>query len=152
MEPVEFKEKNRTLSRPKHFYDECKELPVFTDGNVCISCWSGDVKTRLKFLFTGKLWLWVYSGYTQPPVWVDAGYPFNKNKKIYPGFYWKCKFCAIGFLAHVFQCDQRWIFLFRLNKGRFGYRTYGDATPDILTYYDGGWHFPWQDRSVSGRG
>ena len=68
------------------------------------------------------------------------------------GFFYKFRFGVIGVWAHSFQCDQRWVFLIRLFGRRFGYRTHGDATPDISTYYDGGFHFPWQRRYVSGRG
>jgi hypothetical protein len=59
---------------------------------------------------------------------------------------------AIGINAHSLQCGQIWKFLFRIGKRRFGYRTKGDATKDLLTYYDSGFHFPWQNRNVSGRG
>jgi hypothetical protein len=51
---------------------------------------------------------------------------------------------------------QRWLFLVRYQPGkrpyRFGYRTMGDATPKIMTSKDAGWHWPWQDRSIAGRG
>ena len=71
---------------------------------------------------------------------------------IWGGFYKKFKWGAFGFLAHSLQCDQRWLFLIRIGKRRFGYRTMGDATPDILTSQDSGFHFPWQKKSISGRG
>ena len=63
----------------------------------------------------------------------------------------------VGFLYHSLQCDQRWLFLLRWRRGpgipdyRFGYRTRGDATPNLLTYRDAGWHWPWKFRSVCGR-
>ena len=69
------------------------------------------------------------------------------------GFYRKVRWGAVGLWAHTFQCDQCWVFLIRIGRWRrFGYRTRGDAIPSILTYFDGGFHFPWQKRSVSGRG
>jgi hypothetical protein len=64
----------------------------------------------------------------------------------------------LGFLYHSLQCDQRWLFLVRWRRSalkndlRFGYRTRGDATPNIMTYHDGGWHWPWKFRFTSGRG
>ena len=70
---------------------------------------------------------------------------------IKPGYYKEFKNAAIGLWAHTLQCDQRWIFLFRLGKYRFGYRTKGDATKDTLTYYDAGWHFG-KIKHGSGRG
>lgn len=72
------------------------------------------------------------------------------------GFYRRTTNWAVGFMAHSLQCDQRWIFLLRYQPGRrpfrFGYRTIGDASPTTLTRKDAGWHWPWQNRSVSGRG
>ena len=73
-------------------------------------------------------------------------------KSIFGGFYFKRRWGAIGLLAHSLQCDQRWIFLIRIGRRRFGYRTMGDATPDLLSSTDAGWHFPWQNRPIGGRG
>lgn len=67
----------------------------------------------------------------------------------------------MGLYAHNLQCDRRWIFLIRFNwrtpEGkwsgmRFGYLTRGDATPDLMSYKDAGWHWPWKWRLTSGRG
>ena len=73
--------------------------------------------------------------------------------------YRKYRWGALGIFAHTLQCGQRWIFLIRIGRRRFGYRTRGDAKKNMLTYQDGGWHFPWQKgfedipfRTVSGRG
>ncbi len=71
---------------------------------------------------------------------------------VFPGFYWKGKKWTFGLWAHSLQMDQIWIFLIRRNRRRFGYRTRGQATSKYLTYKDGGFHWPWQKRSVSGRG
>lgn len=69
------------------------------------------------------------------------------------GFYRKLRWGAIGLMAHALQCDQRWLFLIRFGRWRrFGYRTHGDASPHLMTYLDGGWHWPWQRRTVGGRG
>ena len=64
---------------------------------------------------------------------------------------------SAGINEHSKQCDQRWRFRFRLSwKGNprhlrggwkhaiIGYRTRGDATPNIATYHDGGFWWPWQ--------
>lgn len=78
---------------------------------------------------------------------------------IFEGYYRKYRWGALGIFAHTLQCGQRWIFLIRIGRRRFGYRTRGDAKKNMLTYQDGGWHFPWQKgfedipfRTVSGRG
>lgn len=69
MEPVEFKEANKNLLKPEGWTDEeCGSLPVYTNGKVCISLWKMTWKERLSVLFFGKLWLFVHSGATQPPV------------------------------------------------------------------------------------
>lgn len=80
MEPKDFAASNRNLLPPKGM-DNCTDLPVYTDGSVCISRWKASLKERLKILFTGNVWLWVYSGsHSQPPVSVEAEKPFwNKE-------------------------------------------------------------------------
>lgn len=73
MEPQTFKQATKTLGPPKGMTDEeCGSLPVFTDGNQCISLWKMTWRERLSALFFGKIWLSVYSGQTQPPVWLMA--------------------------------------------------------------------------------
>ena len=55
---------------------------------------------------------------------------------------------ALGYHSH--QCDQRWWGI-RVGRFRLAYRTRGDATPDIHTYRDGGWWWPWQtERTCAG--
>jgi hypothetical protein len=69
MEPREFEQANKNLLKPEGWTEEeCGSLPVFTDGNVCISLWKMSFRERLSALFFGKVWLWVHSGQTQPPV------------------------------------------------------------------------------------
>ena len=56
---------------------------------------------------------------------------------------WMSLAVAIG--HHSMQCDQRWYGI-RIGQLRLGYRTRGDATPDLDTFNDGGFWFPWQTR------
>ena len=80
MRAVKFKEANKVLTKPEGWTDdECFSLHVWNDGQKSISCWKPSIRERIKLLFTGKIWLWVYSGYTAPPVLVDVRTPF-----IYP--------------------------------------------------------------------
>lgn len=73
MKPIKFEEANRQLLKPSNMTDEeCKPLWVYTDGLQCISCWKMSFKQRLLALLYGKVWLSVYSGQTQPPVWLDC--------------------------------------------------------------------------------
>ena len=69
MEPMKFLQANKNLLKPVGMTDEeCGSLPVFTDGKECISLWKMTWRERLSALLFGKVWLWVISGQTQPPV------------------------------------------------------------------------------------
>ena len=73
MTPQIFKESNRELQRPANMTpQECGPLPVFTDGNVCVSRWGMSFKERLHCLIKGFLWVRVHSGETQPPIVITA--------------------------------------------------------------------------------
>jgi len=73
MEPIQFKEANKTLTKPQGMTDEqCGNLPTYSDGVQCISCWKMTWRERLSALFFGRVWLWVISGVTQPPVALEA--------------------------------------------------------------------------------
>lgn len=79
MNPIRFAEANRELQKPEGMTDEqCASLPVYTNGQQCVSCWQATWKERIRFLFTGKAWLWVWSGETQPPVAVTVNDPFSR--------------------------------------------------------------------------
>ena len=72
-------------------------------------------------------------------------------KSVRGGWYWNPGWWAFGIMAHSLQCDQVGIFLIRYRQWKFGYRTMGDAKPNIVTSKDAGWHWPWRPRPVSGR-
>lgn len=73
MKPIKFKEANKNLLKPSNMTDEeCNSLWVYTNDQECISCWKMAFKQRIKALLFGKVWLSVYSGQTQPPVWLDC--------------------------------------------------------------------------------
>jgi hypothetical protein len=55
-------------------------LPIFTDGEQCISCWQLSFIERLKALWFGKIWLGIHAGRTQPPVWLSADNEVFKDK------------------------------------------------------------------------
>ena len=72
MIPIKFKQANKDLLKPEN-YDverngECGTLPVFSNGEECISLWKMTLVERFKSLFFGKIWMRVLSGNTQPPV------------------------------------------------------------------------------------
>lgn len=73
MEPAKFPQATKELLKPQDMSDEeCGSLPVWTDGEQCISLWKMTWRERLSALLFGKIWLSVHSGQTQPPVWLMA--------------------------------------------------------------------------------
>ena len=69
MKAMHFPQAVKTLGPPKGMpQEECHDLPVWTDGNECVSLWQLNWRERLSILFFGRLWLGVLSGQTQPPV------------------------------------------------------------------------------------
>jgi hypothetical protein len=73
VKPIDFNEATRVLQKPSNMTDdECVSLIVFSDGKECISCWKMSFFERLRALFSGKVWISVLSGQTQPPIWLTA--------------------------------------------------------------------------------
>lgn len=73
MKPIKFKQANKNLTKPESMTDEeCSSLWVYSDGKQCISLWKMSFWQRIKVLFWGRIWLSVFSGETQPPVWLDC--------------------------------------------------------------------------------
>lgn len=68
MQPDKFEQANRTLRKPESYHGEMGDLPVFTDGKICVSKWRMSFIDRLRALWFGTVWLMVWSGETQPPV------------------------------------------------------------------------------------
>lgn len=73
MRPVHFKGANISI-RGKEFHDQ----PTFTDGEICASCWKLSWRERFVVLFSGIVWLKVFSGWTQPPAVVGTEEPFKR--------------------------------------------------------------------------
>ena len=78
MTPTNFPESNKNLLAPKGQEATCGSLPVYSDGTNCISCWKPTFKEWVKFIFQRKVWVWVQSGKTQPPIAITADHPFTK--------------------------------------------------------------------------
>lgn len=74
MTPSSFKYANRLLGAPKgHVPEESPvgeimALPVWTDGQQCVSCWKATWRERISLLLFGRLWIAVWMGSTQPPI------------------------------------------------------------------------------------
>ena len=80
MKPINFPQSTKVLQRPSTMAEsECQSLPVWNDGKQCVSCWKPTFKERLNILFSGKVWLGVLSGKSQPPVFVSGECVFQKT-------------------------------------------------------------------------
>lgn len=76
MKPSSFEHANRHLRPSGAQYSDNVEgvepLPVWTDGEQCVSLWRPTWRERLSCLVFGKVWLALLSGQTQPPALVVA--------------------------------------------------------------------------------
>jgi hypothetical protein len=82
MKAVNFKYSNVTLGRPTGMTkDECGALPAYTEGEYCLSHWKMSWRERIQVILTGKIWLWVWFGSSQPPVNITTYYPFKIKEK-----------------------------------------------------------------------
>ena len=70
--PIRHKFVNKELKAPYGKEDEIPPLPIYSDGEQCVSCWQMTWRERLSALFFGRVWLSVLNGHTQPPVWIWA--------------------------------------------------------------------------------
>lgn len=84
MKPIKFPEVNCTYAENQPEY---MPLPVFKDSGsegACISCWELSFKERLRILFTGKLWvsLWTFHKPLTPSLFTTkkSDVLTNKNK------------------------------------------------------------------------
>lgn len=109
MNPIHFPESNKNLLPPSSMTkDECGELPIFTDRKICISKWKMSWRERWYAFRHGHVWLYVYSGETQPPVAMTTQRTVfekteTKHDEIKPGF-------MIGRLARIkFGTSRTWI-------------------------------------------
>ena len=73
MNPATFEHHTKVLMRPAEMTDEeCGPLPVYCDGEQCISLWRLSWRERISALVFGRVWLQVLSGNSQPPVTLRA--------------------------------------------------------------------------------
>ena len=83
MTPSQFKHANKTLQPSGKEYSEnvnsVQPLPVWTDGEQCVSCWQMSWRERLSALIFGRVWLAVLTGSTQPPAYVVASKEYLKE-------------------------------------------------------------------------
>lgn len=86
MKPIKFKHSNRTLQPSgqeySHHVTGINPLPVWTDGEQCISCWKMSLRERLSALLFGRVWLAILSGHTQPPACVVVSREYLQEKTL----------------------------------------------------------------------
>ena len=83
MKPISFPEQTIDLQKPANLTDEeCGSLPVYRDGQRCISKWELSEEDKKFIAENGFIYLTVYGGHTQPPVWIDACELWPKDKEI----------------------------------------------------------------------
>lgn len=79
MTPANFPQANVSLRAPEGMTEaECGTLRAHRDGTHHISLWKLTWAERLRVIWTGQVWLWVWSPHTQPPVALDARSPWAK--------------------------------------------------------------------------
>ena len=84
MKPIDFPQSTKVLQKPSNMTDkECSPLHVWSDGKQCVSCWKPTFMERMKILFTGKVWIGVMSGNTQPPIFVAGESVFEKKPTVF---------------------------------------------------------------------
>ena len=80
MKPIQFKEANCNLLKPKGMTDEeCVDLPVFKDGEQIISKWKLTQREIDNVINYGYIWIRVISAETHPPILPEAEYTIFVN-------------------------------------------------------------------------
>lgn len=85
MKPIGFYEANGSLlGGPGERFGTTRDvgdLPVYRDGLHIISCWSGTWRDRLRFLLTGRVWLWVVAPTTHAPIAIETKSPWTAERR-----------------------------------------------------------------------
>ena len=77
MIPASFPQQTKVLQPSGQQYSKettsgVDPLPIWTNGEACVSLWRPTWRERFSILFFGRVWLSVLSGTTQPPVCVTG--------------------------------------------------------------------------------
>jgi len=79
MKPINFKSHNKVYAKDQPEYGQ---LPVYEKDGVVISCCYLTWKERIKLLFTGKIWMHVYSfGQPLQPQMLDVDRPTMESSE-----------------------------------------------------------------------
>ena len=63
MNAIPFPEANKVLTA-----HGCNDLPVFSDGEQCVSCWQPSPEERAAIAAGAPIFLHIFTGHSQPPV------------------------------------------------------------------------------------
>ena len=69
---VEFAGANRVLRAPAGHEETVSDLHTFNNGNCSVSCWQLSPEEVAEIQRTGRIYLSVWFGQTQPPVFVGG--------------------------------------------------------------------------------
>lgn len=61
MTPIEFPEQDRVFAENQDQYGDLPSLKLDTKEGEVISCWKLTLKERIMILFTGKIWMCLWS-------------------------------------------------------------------------------------------
>lgn len=78
--PDAFEGSNFTFHAPPGMEKEVGSLPCYRQPGMTISCWKFGILSRLRFLCTGRIFLWLMSD-THPPVAVATIAPQFEDSK-----------------------------------------------------------------------
>jgi len=78
MKPIKFPQSNSVLVAPRNMDSTvCENLHIFREENNIISCWQISWKELFKLFRTRKIWLYVYSYSSSPPVALEIKDPWK---------------------------------------------------------------------------
>jgi hypothetical protein len=73
MKSIKFPESNFTLLKPLGMKDEdCGNLPCHRGGAWIVSCWKMSLRERIGAVIFGKVWVYVMSKNSQPPIALEC--------------------------------------------------------------------------------
>lgn len=82
MNPIPFKEQTVVIAEDQDEYLNLPALILDNPQRETISCWHATVLERLRILFTGKVWLGVWTfGHPLQPLMMFARKPFKEVKQ-----------------------------------------------------------------------
>ena len=77
MKAHRFPQETMVLAPPAGKENHVNSLAVWSDGKICVSRWRPEsIWEFLRFLWKREVWVGIYSGQTQPPIFLTGHSPF----------------------------------------------------------------------------